>query len=113
MDNADGLTLLLDLHGEIFEVSPHGHWVKFIAYRVPATEGVPHGISYSLTFHNRRGDRLLGFDNAHPLESVPPNDHRHFGLDDKGRRYRFESAEQLLSDFWATVDQCLKEMEND
>ena len=109
----DGLDVLLDLHGEIFEVSPQGHWVKFVAYRVPATEGVPHGVSYSLTLHNRRGERLLGFDNAHALDSTPPNDHRHAKAEDKGRRYDFESAEKLLSDFWQAVDRRLQEDEHD
>lgn len=113
MAKEDGLDALLDLHGEIFEVSPHGHWVKFIAYRVPVSEGVPHGISYSLTLHNRQGDRLLGFDNAHALGAVPPNDHEHLGTAHRGRRYRFESAGQLLSDFWAAVDRYLKEIDSD
>ncbi len=40
-------------------------WVKFTVHRIPATSDAPHGITYSLTLHDKAGARLLGFDNAH------------------------------------------------
>lgn len=70
MKRNKGLDALLELHGQVFVVDPEGgHWVKFIARRVPATPQKPHGIDYSLTLHDRSGERLVGFDNAHPVMS--------------------------------------------
>ncbi|HEX4066671.1 MAG TPA: DUF6516 family protein [Acidobacteriaceae bacterium] len=82
---------------------------------VPVSAAKPHGLDYSLTLHDPRGKRLLGFDNAHPIrEGAGPGartrieyDHQH-----KGQRVRFYSykyAATLLSDFWTEVDAILKE----
>jgi len=35
--------------------------------RVPSSREKPHGIDYSLTLHGPDGERLVGFDNAHPV----------------------------------------------
>ena len=102
------LDILLDLHGEISVISADGHWVKFVVYRVQENHDVPHGISYSLTLHNKSGDRLVGFDNAHLIQTGKPYDHKHIGLDAKGRKYVFQSAGKLLQDFWAEVDKMLE-----
>jgi len=44
--------------------------VKITAKRTDVTPERPHGLSYSLTLHNEKYERILGFDNAHP---VPAN----------------------------------------
>jgi len=102
------LDILLDLHGEISVVTADGHWVKFVVYRVQENHDIPHGISYSLTLHSKSGVRLVGFDNAHSIQTGKPYDHKHIGLNTKGRKYVFQSAGKLLQDFWAEVDKMLE-----
>ncbi len=46
------LETLLNLDGEIFPME-NGCWTKFEAYQVEPSKQLPHGISYSLTFHDR------------------------------------------------------------
>jgi len=81
------------------------------------TRECPHRISYCLTLHDRSGERLLGFDNAHPIKIQKPGrftgwknvyDHKHSHPNDKGTPYTFESAEQLVRDFFTEVDRILK-----
>ncbi len=85
------------------------------AKRTDVTPERPHGLSYSLTLHNEKHERILGFDNAHP---VPANrgpsgkqhkfhDHRH--KYEKTRIYKFEETSKIISDFYAAVDQIMKE----
>ena len=66
MENYD-LENLLNLNGEIYPLE-NGHWIKFEAYRVEPSPQIPHGISYSLTFHNKHNRRVIGFDNAHGIK---------------------------------------------
>lgn len=111
MRGSPGLDTLLDLDGErmVFE---DGSWVKFEVRRVPAKPERPHGIEYSLTYHDRYNRRILGFDNAHAAQSGRRGyhgrrveyDHRHAYPRDKGVPYNFESPERLLVDFWRAVD---------
>ena len=62
------LDVLLDLDGQVLVVDPEGgHWVRFVVTRVPVSPEKPHGIDYSLTLHGPNGERLVGFDNAHPV----------------------------------------------
>ena len=62
------LDVLLDLDGQVLVVDPEGgHWVRFVVTRVPVSPEKPHGIDYSLTLHGPDGERLVGFDNAHPV----------------------------------------------
>ena len=106
------LVTLLNLNGEIFPMDD-GYWTKFEAYRVNPDQQVPHGIRYSLTLHDRYNRRILGFDNAHAIR--PPKkgyaarkitwDHRH--KREKILPYEFESASQLLGDFWREVEQIM------
>jgi len=49
----------------------------------------------------RDGDVLLRYDNE-----PGKGDHRHIG--DAEERYRFKSAEYLLADFWADVEEVLR-----
>ena len=114
-DRDPALDTLLDLHGQTLFVDEAGHWVKFIAVRTEAAPQRPHGLSYSLTLHAPDGERLVGFDNAHPVrERRGPgvrrrraNDHRH-RLRSIGP-YDYKDAATLLEDFWKEVDQVLKE----
>ncbi len=110
------INTLLDLDGQIIEQAG-GHWTKFEVKLVPkTTEGIPHGIRYSFTLHNRQGERIMGFDNAHPIKRKNKGkhqgritfDHRHRHSKDKEVAYEFVDALQLLKDFWAEVDKILK-----
>jgi hypothetical protein len=105
------LDTLLDLDGITLVVDPEGgHWVRFVVTRVPATAEKPHGLDYSLTLHGRNGERLAGFDNAHPggkRKRGDPQDHRHRIQTVKAYEYR--DAATLLADFWTEVDAVLKE----
>ena len=105
------LDTLLDLDGLILVVDPEGgHWVRFVVTRVQATAEKPHGLDYSLTLHRRDGERLVGFDNAHPVGKQrrgDPQDHRHRILAVKP--YAYSDAATLLADFWMEVETVLKE----
>ena len=75
------LDVLLDLDGQVLVVDPEGgHWIRFVVTRVPMSPEKPHGIDYSLTLHGPEGERLVGFDNAHPVsrrKRGQAQDHRH------------------------------------
>ena len=105
------LDALLDLDGLTLVVDPEsGHWVRFVVTRVPPTLEKPHGLDYSLTLHGKSGERLVGFDNAHPAgkqKRGDPQDHRHRIRAVKPYEYR--DAATLLADFWKEVDVVLKE----
>jgi len=116
MANRDrSLDALLDLDGETLVIDEHGHLVRFVVGRTDVSEARPHGLSYSLTLHDRTGRRLMGFDNAHAVqrpggrfvEQPRVYDHIHRGKDDQGRPYAFENAGKLIEDFWAEVDRML------
>ena len=89
--------------------------VEIKAKRTDVTPERPHGLSYSLTLHNQRHERILGFDNAHPVAANKGpsgrkhkfHDHRH--KYEKTRIYKFEDTSKLISDFYAAVDQIMKE----
>lgn len=107
---------LLDLDGQTVVVDEAGHVARFSVRRVSPTGVRPHGLSYSLTLHDRTGRRLLGFDNAHAVErpggryAQQPRvfDHVHRGADDVGRPYEYKDPGRLLEDFWIAVDRMLK-----
>lgn len=114
-----GIDTLIELHDQIIEQNG-GYWIKIEAWKVAATEDIPHGIRYSLTLHEPYGKRILGYDNAHAIK--PPKkfkyagrkltyDHKHRHVSDKGVPYEFQNAVQLLADFFAEVDRVLKEIE--
>lgn len=111
-----GLDNLLELNGVSFFVDEAGHYtVKFVVIRVPITEERPHGLSYSLTLHDMHGERLVGFDNAHPVKSQSGpagksskvHDHKHRLK--TVRPYDYKDAATLLADFWDQVDSVLRE----
>jgi hypothetical protein len=97
--------------GRVFVVDPEGdNWVRFVVTRVPVSPEKPHGIDYSLTLHGPDGERLVGFDNAHPIalqRRGEPQDHRHRLR--TIRPYEYHDAATLLADFGATVDAVLCE----
>ncbi len=104
----DDLENLLNLHGEVFPMDS-GYQIKFEAYEVEQTKAVPHGIRYSLTLHDKNNHRVIGYDNAHSFKSSKKYgarkesyDHIHKQMDIVA--YEFESASQLLEDFWKSVD---------
>jgi hypothetical protein len=115
-DHDASLDVLLALDGEIFVIDAAGeHWVKFEVKRCAVTGERPHGLRYSLTLHDARGVRLVGFDNAHPVASGSgpgakqpvAHDHRHRLR--TVRPYDYADAASLLTDFWAMVDAVLDE----
>jgi len=114
--NSDiGLEILLELNGEIFPMD-NGYWTKFDIKAVKSSAQIPHGVRYSLTLHNSSNKRVLGYDNAHRVKPTKNNyhakrttwDHRH--EKDKVESYEFESASQLIEDFWSDVDRIFKEI---
>ncbi len=57
------LDALLDLHGQSFVVDEQGHVARFVVRRTDVTEARPHGLSYSLTLHDRSEvERILRMD---------------------------------------------------
>ena len=67
--NGQGIETLLDLDGVIIEQAG-GCWTKFEVRQIAQpTEERPHAIRYSLTLHDRYGERIMGFDNAHAVKS--------------------------------------------
>jgi len=111
-----GLDALLELDGQVLVVDSAGdYWVRFTVRRVPSSPARPHGLDYSLTLHGPRGERLVGFDNAHSVRtSAGPSgrasaakDHRHRLR--TVRAYQYRDAATLLADFWSEVDAVLRD----
>lgn len=108
----EGTDYLLDLHREIYQVGS-GWWVAIRAVKVEPSETRPHGLQYSLTLHDPKGQRVLGYDNAHALAVKGRRgrrkvfDHRHYR--DRRSTYEFRSPADLLVDFWRDVEAILKE----
>ena len=110
LEEDHSLQALLDLDGYVHYFDD-GYWVKFSAHRVEPSKHIPHGIRYSLTFHDRQGNRIIGYDNAH--DALPKTkkyrakkvawDHIH--KQSKVFAYEFDTASQLITDFWKTVNQ--------
>jgi len=110
------LRTLLDLNGIIYPLE-NGYWVKFSAKEVKPTTQIPHGISYSLTLHDRNNTRVLGYDNAHSARRKIKRrkkykarkiswDHKHH--QNSVTEYHFVSASQLINDFWNNVDEVIR-----
>ena len=117
MGRDPSLDALLGLDGQVYVIgSDVGLWVKFVVHPVPASEAKPHGLDYALTLHRRDGERLVGFDNAHPIrERAGPGgraraaqDHRHRLK--AVRLYDYQDAATLLGDFWDEVSAVCREM---
>ena len=117
MNNASddfGLEFLLGFDGRVHHLDK-GYWMKFVIRRVSTTDERPHGISYSLTLHEPSGQRLLGFDNAHPapkrgkpgITQPAAHDHWHRTERDPGRPYEFIDAAKLVDDFFDEAERIL------
>jgi len=104
------LDTLLDLNGEVLVIDEAGYWVKFVAHKVPASTSKPHGLDYSLTLHGLNGDRLVGFDNAHPVAGQSrgtAHDHKHRLR--TVRPHEYTDAAALLAAFWQEVESVMRE----
>lgn len=110
-----GLETLLDLNGQIIDQGG-GYWIKIDAWAVEPSVSIPHGIRYSLSLHEPSGLRVLGYDNAHQIR--PPGkfkfagkrrafDHVHQPGREEAQHYEFQTAAQLLSDFFKDADKIL------
>jgi hypothetical protein len=104
------LDTLLELNGQVLVIDEAGYWVKFVVHEVPASANKPHGLDYSLTLHGVEGDRLVGFDNAHPVAGRP----RGAGYDHKHRLHTvrphdYTDAAALLAAFWREVESVMRE----
>jgi hypothetical protein len=70
---------------------------------------VPHGIKYSITLHDSNNIRIVGYDNAHTCLPKAKKykakkvtwDHVH--KKERVYPYEFDSASQLIEDFWNTL----------
>jgi hypothetical protein len=111
------LDTLLALDGQTFFIDGEGRfWVRFEVRRCDVSTERPHGLRYSLTLHDEAGDRLVGFDNAHPADvtrgparrSMQKHDHKHRFR--TVRPYDYKDAATLLADFWSEVDAILQEL---
>ena len=106
---------LLSLDGTHFIIHEQLQaWVKFSVLKVAVTANRPSGIRYSLSLHNKKGKRVMGFDNAHQVDTLGNKksiraafDHWHRTEHDVGRPYHYVSAAKLLEDFWHEVDQLI------
>lgn len=105
------LDALLELNGVTFFIDDEGQFmVRFRVTQVDQTPEKPHGLDYSLTLHDNKGQRLIGFDNAHSVRPTrgpggkgrKRHDHKHKGK--AVRPYIYKDAATLLKDFWAEVD---------
>ncbi len=109
-----GLETLLQLDGEVIPMD-NGFWVKFKVHVTNPNIHIPHGIKYSLTLHDKYNRRIIGYDNAHGIKLPKKKkfsgsrqiwDHKH--QEAKIYPYEFESACQLLEDFWHDVNNIIK-----
>jgi len=111
-----GLETLLLMDGEIYPMD-NGYWTKIEARRVEPGKHVQHGLRYSLTLHDKNNTRIFAIDNAHGIKPERKKfagrktawDHKH--REDKVVSYEFESASQLLTDFWDEVARILDKAE--
>jgi len=109
------LETLLDLNGQQY-IAEDGFRIEINAHKVKPTPHRPYGIKYRLVLLDPNGTRIICFDNAHGHKIKPKRkkysarkvtwDHKHNV--EKVARYEFESASQLLIDFWKEVKKITK-----
>lgn len=106
------LEFLLAFNGRIHRYA-QDYWVKFEIKRVEATPERPHGLRYSFTLHDPQGRRVMGYDNAHRIQTHKGRtleaDHWHRTQDDPGSPYDFKDAATLIGDFFDEVERILTE----
>lgn len=111
------LDALLGLDGYTYVLGEGGdHWIKFDVKLVEPKAERPHGLRYALTLHGPGGERLVGFDNAHPVagQAGPAAKTKARAYDHKHRLrtvrpYDYQDAASLLADFYKEVDAVLAE----
>jgi len=101
------LDALLDLNGQILVIDEAGYWVKFVINRVPVTPDKPHGLDYTLSLHDPKGERLVGFDNSHQVagrrdKAPDAKDHKHRLR--TVRPYDYSDSASLVQAFWTEVE---------
>jgi len=73
MSHSKNIETLLDLDGMVIEQAG-GYWTKFEVQKIAnTTKEKPHSLRYSLTLHDKNGNRIMGFDNAHAVNSKNKN----------------------------------------
>ena len=95
------------------------YWLKFSVHEVEPSIRVQHGVGYSFTLHSPEGERVLGYDNAHPVprlgnqlvDAPVAADHWHRDGSDPVLPYDFVSAEQLITYFFSAVEKRLNDLE--
>jgi hypothetical protein len=101
---------LLSMDGEIGDAGD-GLWFKIEAERVGKDDHRPHGIKYSLTLHDKTGQRIFGIDNAHSIgkprrgpgyRRITAWGHLHEGK--RKKRYEYRTACDLLKDFFDAIE---------
>jgi len=106
------LEFLLAFDGRVHWYA-QGYWVKFEIKRVQPTPERPHGLRYSFTLHDPHGTRLIGYDNAHRIQTrkgrTVEADHWHRTQGDPGSEYSFKDAATLVGDFLDEVERVLTE----
>ncbi|TCQ85732.1 MULTISPECIES: DUF6516 family protein [Rahnella] len=109
------LDTLLNMHGTKYTYDC-GYWFEIVAYQVEVTSSRPHGIRYSLTFHDHHNQRIYGMDNSHAVAPTKQGmyrgriqewDHLHQSISDKGTPYEFVNAAQLMEDFFSAIDKII------
>ena len=113
-DNDPFFDTLLNLDGQVFYLGDKGHRVQFVVILVPASRPRPHGLSYALTLHDPRGQRIAGFDNAHSVSASQGPGGKRLAHDHKHRfktvrPYDLRDAAALLEDYWKLVEDVLHE----
>lgn len=108
------LDTLLDLDGQVMFIGSAGHRVQFKVAAVSPSPERPHGLKYSLTVHNAKGERIAGFDNAHAVPEANRPGGKRTEFDHKHRfrtvrPYEYSDAGALLADFWTLAEDVLKE----
>lgn len=116
MKRDPSLDTLLELDGVMLVIDPEArHWIKFDVRQVEPSKERPHGLEYSLTLHGPDGERLVGFDNAHPVRpGKGPAGKKRATQNHKHRLktvqpYEYKDAATLLEDFWAETEAVLRE----
>jgi hypothetical protein len=113
---AGDFAALEDYDGYEF-VFEQGYCARF-EFKRDEARGAAHRYRYSLTLRAPSGKRLIGFDNAHPVQRLSgkfrkrsaSSDHWHRSAADKGRPYAFTSPDALLEDFFREVERTLREL---
>ena len=82
-------------------VYPDGSLIETKIWIVPKTSRTPEGFKYSLVYINKKGQRVLGYDNAEGK-----GHHKHVGA--KEMPYDFKSVDELVATFEKEVRELRK-----